>query len=154
MTADSAARMDLTLSPEHERLRAGVRHFIESEVIPLEDDPESFDDHENIRLELLDELREKARGVGPWAPQVPPEFGGAGLPTVARAALYEEMGRSIFGPECINCAAPDDGNMMVLAKIATPAQRERWLLPRVRGDVRSSIVMTEPGQRRKRSFEL
>jgi acyl-CoA dehydrogenase len=75
---------------------------------------------------------------------MPPELGGMGLGPVGMAALYEEMGRSRFGPVCFNCAAPDDGNMYVLNKVGTPAQKERWLKPIVDGAVRSSIVMTEP----------
>jgi acyl-CoA dehydrogenase len=63
---------------------------------------------------------------------------------VGRAACYEEMNASIFGPACFNCAAPDDGNMTVLAKVATPAQQARWLAPIVDGRVRSAFVMTEP----------
>ncbi|MGA0825680.1 MAG: acyl-CoA dehydrogenase family protein, partial [Burkholderiaceae bacterium] len=58
--------------------------------------------------------------------------------------LYEKMNRSIFGPVCFNCAAPDDGNMTVLAKVGTKNQQERWLMPIVRGEVRSSFAMTEP----------
>ena len=63
---------------------------------------------------------------------------------MGQAAMYEEANRSIFGPACFNAAAPDDGNMMVLAKAGTPAQQEHWLLPIVRGEVRSAFVMTEP----------
>ena len=69
----------------------------------------------------------KAQGL--WAPQLPREIGGLGLAVVGRAACYEEMNESIFGPACFNCAAPDDGNMRVLAKVATPAQKARWLAP-------------------------
>ncbi|MFX5689098.1 acyl-CoA dehydrogenase family protein, partial [Acinetobacter baumannii] len=60
------------------------------------------------------------------------------------AAMYEEANRSIFGPVTMNCAAPDDGNMNVLAKIGTHAQKERWLRPIVEGRARSGFVMTEP----------
>ena len=60
------------------------------------------------------------------------------------AVCYEAMNRSIFGPVVFNSAAPDDGNMMVLEKIGTPAQRERWLDPIVNGEVRSAFAMTEP----------
>jgi acyl-CoA dehydrogenase len=67
-----------------------------------------------------------------------------GLSRVAMAAIYEEAGRCRFGPAVFNCAAPDDGNMMLLAKVATPAQKTRWLKPIVEGRVRSSFVMTEP----------
>ena len=60
------------------------------------------------------------------------------------ATLYEAMARSIFGPVCFNCAAPDDGNMMVLDKIGTPEQKRDWLAPIVEGRVRSAFAMTEP----------
>jgi len=60
------------------------------------------------------------------------------------AVCYEAMNRSIFGPAVFNSAAPDDGNMMLLAKVATPAQKERWLMPIARGEVRSAFAMTEP----------
>ena len=75
---------------------------------------------------------------------MPKERGGQGLPLVGMAACYEEMNRSIFGPVCFNSAAPDDGNMMVLNKIGTPAQKERWLQPIIDGKVRSAFAMTEP----------
>ncbi len=60
------------------------------------------------------------------------------------AACYEEMARSIFGPVCFNCQPPDDGNMILLAAAATPAQKERWLRRIVEGKVRSAFAMTEP----------
>ena len=60
------------------------------------------------------------------------------------AVCYEAMGRSIFGPAVFNCAAPDDGNMILLAKIATDGQKRRWLAPIVEGRVRSAFAMTEP----------
>lgn len=60
------------------------------------------------------------------------------------AVCYEEMNRSIFGPVVFNSAAPDDGNMMVLNRLGTPEQKERWLAPIARGDVRSAFAMTEP----------
>lgn len=64
---------------------------------------------------------------------MPKSRGGLGLGVVGMAALYEEMGRSIFGPVAFNAAAPDDGNMIVLEKVATEAQKERWLQPIVDG---------------------
>jgi acyl-CoA dehydrogenase len=67
-----------------------------------------------------------------------------GLPIVGWAALYEEANRSLFGPVTFNCAAPDDGNMNLLSKVATPEQRKKWLYPIVEGRVRSSFAMTEP----------
>ncbi len=89
-------------------------------------------------------MREKAKKAGLWAPQVPKEFGGMGLPIVGWAAIYEEASRSIFGSLAIHCMAPDDGNMNLLAKAGTPAQKEKWLRPIAEGKVRSAFAMTEP----------
>ena len=130
--------MDFTLSPEVEDLRQRTRAFIETNVLPLESDPQNFSEHENIPLSRLAPLQEKARKAGLWAPQSPKEFGGMALPIVAWAAIYEEAARSLFGPLCINCAPPDDGNMNLLARIATPAQQEWWLRPLVEGKVKSA----------------
>ena len=136
--------MDFTLSPEIEDIRVRTRAFVEEHVLPLEADPENFAEHENIPLDRLAPVQAKAKKAGLWAPQSPKEFGGMALPIVAWAVMYEEAARSIFGPLAINCMAPDDGNMNVLAKVGTPAQKEWWLRPIVEGKVRSSFAMTEP----------
>ena len=136
--------MDFTISPETEALRQKVRSFIDEDVLPVEADRSQWDAHENIAEPALARLREKAKTLGIWAPQAPVERGGLGLDTVSRAVLYEEANRSIFGPVCLNCAAPDDGNISVLAKIGTPAQQDRWLQPLIDGTVRSAFAMTEP----------
>ncbi len=136
--------MDFAVPPEIEALRRRIAAFVAAEILPLENDPASFDEHENIALPLLDQLRAKAKAAGLWAPQVPQALGGLGLNVSAMAVCYEAMGRSIFGPAAFNCAAPDDGNMILLARVATEAQKRRWLLPIVDGRVRSSFVMTEP----------
>ena len=136
--------MDFTLPPHVEDLRQRYRAFVAEHVLPLEADPKTYDDHENIRLDLLDQLRAKAKAAGLWAPQMAADVGGLGLNMTAIAACYEEMNYSLFGPAVFNCAAPDDGNMRSLYQVATPAQKTRWLQPIVDGKARSSIVMTEP----------
>ncbi len=136
--------MDFTLSPEVDDLRLRIRDFTQTRIIPLEADPDSFDGHENIRLDLLDELRSEVKAQGLWAPQMPRERGGLGLGVMGMAACYEEMGHSLFGPVSFNCAAPDDGNMILLERVGTEAQKERWLDPIIEGRVRSSFAMTEP----------
>jgi acyl-CoA dehydrogenase len=136
--------MDFTLAPEIDEVRQRVRAFVEAHILPLEADPASFDAHENIAEPVLERVRERARAEGLWSLQMPKERGGGGLSTVGMAACYEEMNRSIFGPACFNSAAPDDGNMVLLNKVGTEAQKERWLQPIIDGKVRSSIVMTEP----------
>src|SRR6185312_13657653 len=118
--------------------------FVEGEIMPLERDPSAYDAHENIALPALEALRDHVKREGLWAPQVPTEFGGLGLNVTGMAVLYEEMGRSIFGPVAFNCAAPDDGNMILLSKVARPDQKERWLRPIAEGRVRSAFAMTEP----------
>lgn len=136
--------MDFNLTPEVDETRQAIRAFVADHILPLEADPTNYDDHENIRLDLLNELRTKAKSDGLWALSMPTERGGRGFDTVGMAACYEEMNRSIFGPVVFNAAAPDDGNMYVLNKVATDAQKEKWLQPIIDGEVRSSIVMTEP----------
>jgi acyl-CoA dehydrogenase len=137
--------MDFSLPPEIEALRLKVRAFVAAHVMPLEADRANYDEHENIRLDVLKPLREKAKAEGLWAPQMPKARGGLGLPMVGWAAFYEEANRSIFGPLAFNCSAPDDGNMNVLNKVLkTDAQKDKWLQPIIDGHVRSSFVMTEP----------
>jgi acyl-CoA dehydrogenase len=141
---EESTTMDFSLPPEIEDVRRRTRDFIAAEVLPLEADPAHFDDHENIRLDVMRAVQAKAKAAGLWSPQAPVEYGGMGLPVVGWAAMYEEANRSIFGPVCLNCAAPDDGNMNVLAKVGTSEQKEKWLRPIVEGKVRSAFVMTEP----------
>ena len=136
--------MDFTLPTHVEDFRLRYRAFVAEHLLPLESDPASFDEHENIRLDLLEKMRGKAKAAGLWLPQMPQDAGGQGLSMTGIAACYEEMNYSIFGPVVFNCAAPDDGNMRSLNQVATAAQKERWLTPILAGKVRSSIVMTEP----------
>ena len=125
--------MDFALSPEIEDYRRRVRAFVEEHIIPVEADPAAYDAHENIREDRLAGLRQKARAQGLWALQMPKALGGQGLPVTVMAACYEEMGRSIFGAVTFNCAAPDDGNMILLEKVGRPDQQEKWLKPIIEG---------------------
>lgn len=137
-------QMDFQLPENIETVRQRVRSFVDENVIPLEADRNNYDKHENIDEGVLEEVRLKAKSAGLWAPQMPKERGGMGLPVVGWAAMYEEANRSIFGPACFNCAAPDDGNMSVLNKVGTEEQKAKWLQPIIEGKVRSAFVMTEP----------
>jgi len=136
--------MDFSISPELEALRLKTRQFIENDVLPLEADPQNYDDYENISLPVLEATRKKAKAIGLWSPQAPETLGGMGLNIVERAVIYEEANRSIFGPVAINAAAPDDGNIAVMAKIGTQAQKDWFLQPLIDGKVRSAFAMTEP----------
>lgn len=136
--------IDFSLPPRIEDFRARIARFVEDRILPVEADRANWDAHGNIALQPLDLLREQARTEGLWCLQLRPETGGQGLGFVGMAVAYEEMNRSLFGPVVFNSAAPDDGNMMVLEKAATPEQQARWLAPIVRGEVRSAFAMTEP----------
>jgi acyl-CoA dehydrogenase len=136
--------MDFSIPPELEDLRRRTRAFVDQHVLPLEGDRVNFSEHENIPDAQLAPVRAKARAAGLWAPQSPKEFGGMALPIVGWAVMYEEAARSLFGPLAFNCMAPDDGNMSILSRVGTPAQKEKWLRPIVEGKVRSSFAMTEP----------
>lgn len=136
--------MDFSLSNEIEDYRQRIRAFVDANIIPLELNPEAHDAHENIDEAHLEALRQKARDEGLWAFQMPKSRSGQEVGIVGMAALYEEMNRSIFGPVVFNCAAPDDGNMILLERVGTDQQKEKWLQPIIDGQVRSAFVMTEP----------
>lgn len=136
--------MDFTLPPACDAYRVRVADFVEAHILPLENDPANFADHGNIPHQVLAPLRETAKAEGLWAPNLPPEHGGLGLPFVGLAAAYEEMNRSVFGPAVFNCAAPDDGNMRLLSQVGTEAQKNWWLSPVAAGEMRSAFAMTEP----------
>jgi len=96
------------------------------------------------RTPVIAELREQAQARGLWNLFLPGEHG-AGLTNLQYAPLAEISGRSMsLAPPAINCSAPDTGNMEVLAEFGTPEQREQWLVPLLRGEIRSSFAMTEP----------
>jgi acyl-CoA dehydrogenase len=137
--------MDFSLPAELETLRQRTQEFIAAEVLPLERGRENYDEYENIRLDVLDRVRKKAKAAGLWAPQMPKARGGLGLPLVGWAAIYEEANRSIFGPVALNCAAPDDGNMTLLNRVLpNEAMKNKWLQPIIDGGLRSAFAMTEP----------
>ena len=136
--------MDFSLTPEINDMCRRIRIFVDEYLLPLELDPTIYDEYESIRKDLLDELRLKAKAAGIWALSMPKNRGGADFNTVGMAACYEEMNRALFGPAVFNAAAPDDGNMFVLNRLANERQKQKWLQPIIDGKVGSSIVMTEP----------
>jgi acyl-CoA dehydrogenase len=126
-----------------ERLKA----FMDERVYPAEaiygeQLRESGDPH--FHPPVMEELKDEARRRGLWNLFHPDPQYGPGLTNVEYAPLAEIAGRSPIGPEAVNCAAPDTGNMEVLSEFGTEEQKERWLTPLLDGEIRSGFAMTEP----------
>ena len=119
-----------------------VRTFMENEVYPLE--PALSHDGFEALLPRMGEVREKVKQLGLFAPHMPKEYGGAGLGQVEMAHLSEELGRSPIGHYLFNCQAPDIANMELLHMFGSEEQKERWLVPLAKGEIRSCFLMTEP----------
>ena len=132
---------DFSLSPELADLQACTRRFVNEIVIPAESRiSENLTEWSALRAEL----QAQARAAGLFLPQLGKEWGGLGHNWRECAVVFEEAGRSLLGPQALNCAAPDEGNMHLLEKIATPAQKQKYLRPLAGGEVRSCFSMTEP----------
>jgi acyl-CoA dehydrogenase len=141
--------MDFNPSPEVAELRERVLDFIDEEIYPQERElMEALDAEVKPGVpypQNLTAVREKARNDGLWNLFMPDERFGPGLKNWEYGLLCEEMGRSpMAAPMAFNCAAPDTGNMEILAEHGTPEQRERWLEPLMEGRIRSCFSMTEP----------
>ncbi len=96
------------------------------------------------QLELLDGVKAKAKANGLWNFFLPDAGTGEGLSNLDYAYIATELGKNPLASECLNCAAPDTGNMEVLERVGTPEQKKRWLEPLLAGEIRSAYAMTEP----------
>lgn len=128
------------LTDAQKALQDRVTVFIRDRIIPLEGEglPRQIDDP--FRKELI----ALARDANLLSPHVPEAYGGLGLNHLDCAIVFMAAGYSLLGPIALNCAAPDEGNMNLLARVATDRQKERWLMPLAAGEVRSCFSMTEP----------
>ena len=133
--------MDFAPSDRVSALLDNVREFMEEHVDPVEREVVEALDREVAPgvpyPAILVELRERARGEGLWNLFLPDDRFGPGLTNWEYGMLCELMGRSAVAPMVVNCAAPDTGNMEILAEHGTEAQRERWLQPLLDGAIRS-----------------
>jgi acyl-CoA dehydrogenase len=116
--------------------------FVEDELVPLE--PELFAKGFVALEPTLNDKRARARELGLFAPHLPTELGGMGLPLVDVAYVSEALGRTPIGHYAVNMQAPDVGNMEILIGHGTPEQKARFLGPLAKGEIRSCFAMTEP----------
>lgn len=145
--------MHFDYSPKTQEYRERIMAFMDTHVFPNE---EVFAaQHAEIGRwalpPVLEDIKAKAKSEGLWNLFLPPnpehdteEFQGAGLLNSEYAPLSELMGRVDWGSEVFNCSAPDTGNMEVLHRYGSPAQKEQWLRPLLAGEIRSAFLMTEP----------
>ena len=120
---------------------------MDEHIYPIEKDYDEFVfDNPWIEYPALEELKEKAKTAGLWNLFLPHEYGAQspGLSNLEYAPLAEQMGRVMWSSKVFNCAAPDTGNMEVLAKFGSSAQQKEWLTPLLDGKIRSAFLMTEP----------
>ncbi|NNH73442.1 acyl-CoA dehydrogenase family protein [Nocardia uniformis] len=134
--------IDFAIPAELAAERDRVRQFVIDKIVPYERDPRLT--AHGPTDELRQELVELARAEKLLTIQAPVELGGRGLSHIEQAVLYEAAGWSTLGPVAMNCAAPDEGNMFLLSKVANAEQVERYLRPVIDGHQRSVFAMTEP----------
>ncbi len=150
--------MDFDLTERQSFFRDRVRDFIEANVRPrVGDYKKQIDAGDRWQpIAMIEELKPKARAAGLWNLFMPPggalqhvdenfAFEGEQLTNLEYAICAEEMGRILWSSEVFNCSAPDTGNMEVLHRYGTREQKEQWLAPLMRGEIRSAFLMTEPG---------
>ena len=141
--------MNFEYSKKSIELQQKLTTFIEQHIVPIEEDYIAFHADKNnmwLRFPEIEILKQKAKEAGLWNLFLPKEYGALspGLSNLEYAPLAEIMGKKIWISETFNCAAPDTGNMEVLARYGNDVQKEQWLTPLMNGEIRSAFLMTEP----------
>ena len=142
---------NLGISDSARPLLERVKAFVAEEVAPMSEKYFALGDGRADRwsfaegqLELLDGVKAKAKDQGLWNFFLPNAETGEGLSNLDYAYIAFELGKSPLASECLNCSAPDTGNMEVLERVGTPEQKKQWLEPLLNGEIRSAYAMTEP----------
>jgi acyl-CoA dehydrogenase len=144
--------LDLRMSEQVRPLYEAVKAFIADEVEPITEEFYRLGEGRADRwswapgqLELLEGAKAKAKANGLWNFFLPDAETGQGLSNLDYAYIAVELGKNRLASECLNCSAPDTGNMEVLERVGTPEQKKQWLEPLLNGEIRSAFAMTEPG---------
>ncbi|MEO1056565.1 MAG: acyl-CoA dehydrogenase family protein, partial [Actinomycetota bacterium] len=142
---------DLRMSEDARPLYDAVKKFIYTEVDPITEEyfrlGEGREDRWSYapgQLELLESVKDKAKEQGLWNFFLPDADTGEGLKNLDYAYIAMELGKNPLASESMNCSAPDTGNMEVLERVGTQAQKDQWLTPLLNGEIRSAYAMTEP----------
>jgi acyl-CoA dehydrogenase len=142
---------DLRMSAKAMPLLEHVKRFIRETVDPMSHEFEKLGEgkvdpwtYAPGQLETLEKAKDKAKADGLWNFFLPNAETGEGLSNLDYAYIAVELGKNRMASETMNCAAPDTGNMEVLERVGTPAQKEKWLKPLLEGKIRSAFAMTEP----------
>ena len=142
---------DLRMSEKVRPLYDAVKKFIADEIEPKTEEffrlGEGRAEHWGYgegQLELLESIKDKAKAAGLWNFFLPDAETGEGLSNLDYTYIAIELGKNPIASECLNCSAPDTGNMEVLERVGTPEQKEQWLKPLLNGEIRSAYIMTEP----------
>jgi acyl-CoA dehydrogenase len=134
--------VDLFASDKLKTLYPKVKSFVEEELLPIEQ--ELLQTPFYALEPLLEEKRKKAKQLGLWTPYLPEAEGGLGLSLVEFAQISELLATTLYGHYCLNCQAPDIGNIELLSQHASAELKDRYLHPLMAGEIRSCFSMTEP----------
>ena len=142
----------LAMSEKAQPLMDSVKKHIKENVEPIMEEFRALENEKTDRwswhprqLELLEGAKQKAKQSGLWNFFLPDSEMGEGLTNLDYAYIATELGKYPLASETLNCSAPDTGNMEVLEKVGTEAQKEKWLKPLLNGEIRSAYAMSEPG---------
>ena len=133
---------DFSTEAEFQQQLDWIKQFVDEEIIPIELIQEGLNQAQLDKLWAP--LKQKVKDHNLWSPHLGPEDGGQGMGQLKLGLIHEILGRSELAPEIFNCQGPDSGNAELLAVGATEEQRERWLYPLMRAEVRSTFALTEP----------
>jgi acyl-CoA dehydrogenase len=151
MSEQESDLFNLAMSSKAQPLMYAVQKHVNENVEPITEEFFALDKKKEDRwswhprqLELLDGAKKKAKESGLWNFFLPDSEMGDGLTNLDYAYIAAELGKSPLASETLNCSAPDTGNMEVLERVGTAAQKREWLQPLLDGDIRSAYAMTEP----------